>query len=263
MLLPGGLLENGVEKRDWAFRPANGALELRLAEVVDESGSMPQAVTLALSIALDRLAGGPATRERTAALCVADRQFLMRELERHLGFEQGWFHSDCPACGAQFDFLLDYRDLPIQLAGDHYPFAEVEVEGKQMVFRLPTGADQEILANIPEEEATDCLVRRLACEPETLETFDEKTVTAIEDALDRTSPAIVLAIQAACPECNANTEVNLDPYRALRNDGNQLLQDVHQIASHYHWSEADILELPRNRRLRYLELIDQTRGMVR
>ena len=40
-----------------------------------------------------------------------------------------------------------------------------------------------------------------------------------------------------------------------------LLADVHRLAWHYHWSEAEILALPRGRRAHYLALIDAARGM--
>ncbi|MBL8741651.1 MAG: hypothetical protein JNK04_11175 [Myxococcales bacterium] len=40
----------------------------------------------------------------------------------------------------------------------------------------------------------------------------------------------------------------------MRRDG--LLQDVHRIASRYHWAERDILALSWARRRRYLNLID-------
>ncbi|MCK7500249.1 MAG: hypothetical protein MZW92_65580 [Comamonadaceae bacterium] len=36
---------------------------------------------------------------------------------------------------------------------------------------------------------------------------------------------------------------------------------VHRLAWHYHWSEAEILALPRGRRAHYLALIDAARGM--
>jgi hypothetical protein len=35
----------------------------------------------------------------------------------------------------------------------------------------------------------------------------------------------------------------------------RLYQEVHHLALHYHWSEADILRLPRSKRLRYLGLL--------
>lgn len=41
---------------------------------------------------------------------------------------------------------------------------------------------------------------------------------------------------------------------------NVLYQEVHLMALHYHWSEADILRLPFSKRRRYLQLLAQHLG---
>ena len=266
MQLPGGLVENGTRRRDWAFRPLSGVLELALAEAGERAASTPAAVTQALALALDRLGGEAATPPRVAGLCVGDRQFLMRELDRHLGHEGGWFQAECGHCGARFDFRIDYADLPVQEAGAGYPQAQVDMDGRRLRFRLPTGGDQEILAGLPEAEAPRWLLRQLADAPEALaplgQTPGQDLIAAADAALDAIAPGIVLRVQAACPECGGGNEVELDPYRALARSSGSLLREVHQIATHYHWSEADILNLPRPRRQRYLQMIDRARGMV-
>ena len=262
MQLPGGLVENGTRRRDWAFRPLSGVLELALAEAGERAASTPAAVTQALALALDRLGGEAATPPRVAGLCVGDRQFLMRELDRHLGHEGGWFQAECGHCGARFDFRIDYADLPVQEAGAGYPQAQVDMDGRRLRFRLPTGGDQEILAGLPEAEAPRWLLRQLAAEPETLPEPKQDLIAAADAALDAIAPGIVLRVQAACPECGGGNEVELDPYRALARSSGSLLREVHQIATHYHWSEADILNLPRPRRQRYLQMIDRARGVA-
>lgn len=262
MQLPGGLVENGARRRDWAFRPVSGALELALAEAGEQAASTPEAVTRALTLALGRLAGEAATPPRVAGLCVGDRQFLMRELDRHLGHQGGWFQAECRQCGARFDFRIDYADLPVQEAGEGYPQAQVDMAGRQLRFRLPTGADQEILAGLPEAEAPRWLLRQLAEAPEALGSPGQDLIAAADAALDAVAPGIVLRVQTACPECGGGNEVELDPYRALARGSDSLLREVHQIAAHYHWSEADILGLPRARRQRYLQMIDRARGLA-
>ena len=255
-------MENGVRLRDWTFRPVSGALELALMAVVEEASNTPQAVTRALYLALDRLAGEVATPERVADLCVADRQFLMRELDRHLGCEGGWFQADCADCGARFDFHIDYAHLPVQEARESYPHARVDLDGRRLRFRLPTGADQEILANLPDAEARSWLLRQLALEPEALGTPNEAIIAGVEAALDAVSPGVVLRVQTVCPECGAGNLADLDPYHALSIHSDDLLMEVHQIAVHYHWSETEILNLPRRRRQRYLQIIDRAHGMM-
>lgn len=261
MQLPGGLVEHGTRRRDWAFQTLTGGLELALAEVSENAASTPQAVTLALHLALAELAGQAPSAERVASLCVADRQFLMRELERHLGFEGGWFQAGCRHCGEVFDFPLDYAELPVSEAGEGYPHALVERGKRSLRFRLPTGADQEVLARLPAAETSDWLLRQLAESEAELPELEADFVAQVEAALEAVAPAIVLSVQTACPHCGADNAVELAPYRLLDRRSESLLVEIHQLASHYHWSEAEILAMPRARRQRYLQLIDRARGM--
>ena len=262
MQLPGGLVEGGQRQRHYRFWPVSGALELTLAETAEVAASIPEAVTRMLALALKELGGKPVNEDRVAALCVADRQFLMRELDRHLGFDGGWFHADCAACTARFDFHLRYAELPVQEAGPDFPLATIEWQGRALRFRLPTGRDQEALARIPGDQARSWLLQQLSCESEQLGTVDETLVNSVEAALETMAPVVVVKVQAQCPECGVSTTVNLDPYRALLRQSDDLLLQVHRIARHYHWSETEILDLPHTRRQRYLEMIDRSRGMV-
>lgn len=262
MQLPGGLWEGDARRRDWAFRPVSGELELAVAEAGETSATMPLAVTRALVLALRHLAGDTPNETRVADLCVADRQFLMRELDRHLGSEGGWFEADCPQCGQRFDFEVAYAELPVQEAGPGFPFAQVDLQGRRFRFRLPTGADQQGLTAQPEARAQAWLLGRLMLDGESPEIPGQDLIAAAEGALESVAPGIVSKVQAACPSCGTVNEVELDPYRVLSRRTDSLLQEVHQIALHYHWSEAEILRLPRPRRLRYLRLIDRSRGMA-
>lgn len=262
MQLPGGVLENGVRRREWAFRPISGALELALAEAGETAASTPEAVTHALSLALRDIGGETATPQRVAQLCVADRQFLMRELERHLGHAGGWFQVCCGHCAEMFDFHLDYADLPVQEAGPGYPLAKVDIAGQCLEFRLPNGADQAALATLPDADMRPWLIRQLALPTMIPSALGMDALAAIETGLEAVTPGIVQQVQAACPDCGANNDVDLDPYRVLTHRSDSLLQEIHQIAVYYHWSEAEILALPRARRQRYLQLIDRARGMA-
>lgn len=70
-----------------------------------------------------------------------------------------------------------------------------------------------------------------------------------------------LALGSRCPSCQALLEVLVDPVALLRHElsGNRerLFAEVHTLAFHYHWSEAEILSLPRPRRWKYIELLNR------
>ncbi len=68
-----------------------------------------------------------------------------------------------------------------------------------------------------------------------------------------------LDLEVHCPECGEVFGFPFHPpgffIRRLRASLPLLYEDVHTLASHYHWSEAEILSLPREKRLMYLEII--------
>ncbi len=264
--LPGGLPTPQGVRRDYRFRPPDGRLQLRLAEIAEGADTMPRAVSQALEEGLAQLAGAAPTEALVDALCVADRQYLMRELWRLLGREAGWYDAACPQCSAPFDFYLDFADLPVKPAAEAYPHTRLEVGDQTLILRLPTGADQIRLLGLPPERRHGELLRSLvvtpALGPSWPETLPAEALAQIEAALEALSPALVLEVAAPCPECGKVSAVGLNPYGALFEGVGDLLGEVHRIASHYHWGEAEILALPQERRGQYLRLIDAARGMA-
>jgi hypothetical protein len=256
MLLPGGIVREGERRRGYAFRPVDGALEAALAEAAD-APNVPRAVTSVLAAALSELGGSPASQEAVRALAVGDRQFLVRQLSAHLGHDAVWLTAVCRACGESFDFQVRQAGLPVKEAGPGFPYAEAG----GLRLRVPTGADQEAIADLDDKEAVQALVARCrVAGPETEPDDDE--LAAAEAALEAVSPEVALAALAGCPACGTGNEVSIDPYLGLLTEGEELFDEVHRLASTYHWGEAEILSLPRSRRQRYLRRIDRARGLV-
>jgi len=276
MRLPGGILRDGVRRRDFAFRPLTGAVELALAEAAGADSPMPARVTAALASTLEHVGGEMAVPAAVADLSVGDRQFLMGRLAVGLGLGESWLTARCGRCGEQYDFSVNHSDLPVKEAGEGYPLAEVETSLGPCRFRVPTGADQEFLAGLDDEGvAFRCLVDRcLVALPghgengrshrDMVGAFSSDDVTRIEAALESVSPEVAVLVQAACPACGAPQGIDVDPYRALSLQSEvRLLHEIHILAATYHWGEAEILALPLERRRRYLDLIDRARGMAR
>lgn len=269
MRLPGGILRDGARRRDFAFRSLTGAVELALAEAGGADSSTPARVTAVLAATLENLGGEAPLQATVAGLSVADRQFLMGRLAMGLGLGESWLTARCGRCSEQFDFSISYRDIPVKEAREGYPFATVETSIGPCRFRVPTGADQEVLAGLDDDdEALQCLVSRCL---ETLPgqraaqtaAFTPEDVARIEAALEEVAPEVTMSVQAACPACGAPHVIDVDPYRALFHQaGWGFIEEIHLLASTYHWSESELLALPLDRRRRYLDLIDRTRGMA-
>ena len=75
------------------------------------------------------------------------------------------------------------------------------------------------------------------------------------------APDVGTRITTACPDCNADHEVDLSPYE-LGVDKDHLFGEIHTLAFHYHWSETDVLSLSHERRQRYIGMINRESGMI-
>jgi hypothetical protein len=261
MRLPGGIVRDGERRRHFAFRPVDGALEAALAEAV-AAPSLPAAVTAALAVALAEVGGEPATPAVVRELAVGDRQFLARQLSGHLGRGRVWLTATCTACGESFDFAVPQTELPVKEAGAGYPYAEVETPRRRLRLRVPTGADQEAIAGLGDDDAVRLLFERCLLAGDAAADADDGELAAAETAVEAVAPEVALAAVAACPACGAGNEIAVDPYLVLAVHPEELFVEVHRLASSYHWSEAEILALPRDRRRLYLRLIDRARGVV-
>ncbi|MCF8721642.1 hypothetical protein [Nitrospina gracilis] len=266
MALPGGVWNGKTLDRGFRFRDVTGALELELEEAVRQERSAPDRVTHVLALALQSVGGRKVDTQSVRNLSVADRQFLMRRLACHLNAEREWHSALCPSCKAVFDVRLRPSELPIKPAGDSFPFVTVPTRYGRLRFRVPNGADQECIAALDDEtRAVPVLLQRLLVEDESnaaaLE-FSEDDAAAIELAIESVAPELVVWVPTECPECKTETRVEINPYAHLQSGRNSLLREVHRLASAYHWSERDILQMPRDRRHRYLTLVEEARGMM-
>jgi hypothetical protein len=266
MMIPGGLADaTGALRRDCAFKPITGEVELALAEVANREAPPVERVTRALTLILEHVGGREADTELVDALCVGDRQSLMQHFMAHAGAGRIWLTATCHQCGAPFDFLIEPHLLPVKPAGPDFPVAEVETQVGRCRFRVPTGADQRAVEAFEDmDEAVATLLRRclVAVDDAPVASSDASFCAedreVIEAALEDSAPEVTTELQAACPDCEFQNTVSLDPYLGLECVGDAIFEEAHTLAWHYHWSEAAILALSRERRRRYLALIDRT-----
>ena len=271
MRLPGGLWHEGRLHREFAFRPLTGAVELTLAEASLEAPSMPEVVTRTLTSALQHLKHQEATPALIDALSVGDRQFLVQQLAGWLEMDATWMTAVCTRCREPFDFMIRFSELPVKAAGAGYPFAWVATSRGSACWRVPTGADQKAVAVVAaEQDAVRVLMTRCLVEisdhdagstAQWVAELRDDDRQQVEASLEAVAPEITTAVQVSCPACSQNSQVTIDPYLCLQHRQEAISADIHTIASTYHWSEAEILALPKKRRRLYLQLIDRARGM--
>lgn len=267
MRLPGGLWRDGERLRDFAFRPATGAVELAVAESTNRTDPPPGRVTAVLTEALAHIGGRPVEVADVRGLAVGDRQFLMRRLGALLGFDEFWLTATCDQCEAPFDFPIAPATLPVKAAARGFPFVEVDTSLGRRRFRVPTGEDQEAIADMADEGAAVRRVVGLCGVPAEGEKeapgdgFTDDDIADIDATLEEVAPEVATTALAACPECGHSGEVYIDPAVWMELGTGTILDDIHILASTYNWGEAEILALPRERRQRYLRMIERDAGM--
>ena len=175
----------------------------------------------------------------------------------------------CPAigCGKRFDVTFQIRDYLAQ----HQPRQARGVEpagepgwfqccGTPVSFRLPRGADQVKIARQPRPERE---LMRLCIRPETL---SARMLKRVESAMETLAPSLSHELAGTCPECGAEAALYFDVQQfvllELRDQAAFLYEEVHLLARAYHWSQAEILALPRSRRVRYAEMVRQERSLA-
>jgi len=268
VILPGGLPENGYVERRACFRPITGKTELALVEL-ERSAATPFYVSSVLLLVLESIGGRKVDAACVNSLCMADRQFLMLRLAALLGGEQVWLQASCGHCQALFDIEIRRCELPVKPAGSEFPSARLDIRGEEVEVCVPTALAQMEMAEMSDQDALRHLLQRCISKvngtpPDATwagELSDED-IAAIDQALEELSPAVCNELSVICPECNTAQSASLNHYDLAGVGSSSLYDEIHILAMHYHWSEEEILNMPRARRCRYLDLINRSKGAV-
>jgi hypothetical protein len=272
--LPRGLLDqSGGRHREAVLAPVTGQFELCLSESQELD---PLAVSGLLAAAFRRIGGyDPIEPAHAAALTRGDRDFALLHLRRSIFGNRLALVVGCPnpSCRAEADLTLSITELaptPAEPAPESWL---VDTPDGVVTLREPTGDDDAAVHGLDAATASAQLWSRLVVDVAGAGPLDAerwsglgpstKHALALSLATRRVSPT--LAFAAPCPSCRGWMEVELDPAALLASELgvalDRLFAEVHTLAYFYHWSERDILSLPRQRRWRYLELLArQTAG---
>jgi len=232
----------GEKLEDLAIDPLDGALPVAAARVLSACvGDIGR-------IHLDVLAW-PVNLRLQGLLAVTIASF---------GPEWIWStRCTAPGCEAAMDLPLALQDF---LAADVAERVECELaDGRNLPVAVPTGRDQlDWLGEVAPGE--DDMLRRLLPQGTVDEDLDLADHAAIERALVNADPLRTLEIETACPECGSDLTLPLDLEAAclvrLAGLRPRLLDEVHLLASAYHWSESEIMAVPAARRAAYLARIE-------
>jgi hypothetical protein len=282
-VLPGGYRDDkGVLHREAELAQLSGREEEMLAGMPEVA--TPSLVTRILSRCVRRIGSiRPVTEQMARSLLIADRQYLLLKL-RELTFGsrvEGTLSCPWPQCGTRVDVDFSIADVPVKPLAAVAAICRVELSPEavedaagtpqqSLSFRLPNGEDQEILAPAlarnPAEALTHLLERCLTGMETGGEDVHDRVARLssrarqeIERAMEECAPHVELEMALVCPECGREFTAPFDLqdffFGELRTSRDLLYRQVHYLAYHYHWSEREIMKMPREKRLAYIEVL--------
>jgi hypothetical protein len=274
--LPGAIwLDEGPPLRELTLRPLGPEDELFALDSAATLGPTERANAL-LERCLVGSAAGPGLMTR---LSMGDREAALLCLRKLSVGDRLEAIVTCPAsgCGALMELDLSVDHLLLGSAEEPLReyLAQVGVDGRTalVTFRLPTTADLAAASDAsredPDQGASDllsrCVIRIVRAGRDVApDSLDEAARDAISDAMADVDPQAVIELELTCPACGLGFTVPFDAgaYLVQEVDARaaSLLEAIHALALHYHWSEQEILRLPPGRRERYLELIARGDG---
>jgi hypothetical protein len=210
-------------------------------------------------------------------LSVGDREALLLQLRRATFGERLEAVLPCPSagCGERMELTLDVGDLLLPPYRDvrrwHDLTVDIDGAAYALSFRLPTARDIDRAAPIartdPAEAARElvrCSVRHSERDGTWVDpgALPAAVVTRLGAAMADLDPQAELDLDLRCPACEQRFSMLFDVATfflcELDGRGARVLEEVHALASHYHWSEREILHMPSSRRAVYLRMLDGT-----
>ncbi|SHF99450.1 hypothetical protein SAMN02745157_3300 [Kaistia soli DSM 19436] len=241
----GGLSRDG---RFWV-RALAGEDELAIADgLAEEQSAVEIASRLIGACVAD--AAGPIGFEAAEALSIGDREVLLRAI--HAATFGALIETQVACsddCGETIAFGLDL-DLLSEMPPEPGPMHRIRLGARTIACRVPTGADiRRALSH--NGSAAESLA--LACTDGKVGASEE-----LARALAELDPNAECTLSLACPNCGRTSTLWLDAFELLRRaiaEEGGIMRQVDRLARAYGWSEAAILDLPRDRRRRYCSLV--------
>ncbi len=178
-------------------------------------------------------------------------------------------HCREESCKELMEIALTMEDI----TGMHQSAEEgaclIPFGGRDYTFRKPTARDQMewLKQTYPgEEAAAEAMMRTLHIPGEATRANGEiptgsQWITAVNEGMKNQDPLVTMEMILFCPACNKENHYEPDleelTLTKLHKIQQGQLNNIHKLASRYHWSEAQIMALTPSRRNYYLTLIEK------
>jgi hypothetical protein len=226
----------------------------------------PCLVTNLLTRCAQTLSGAPPPEHVIWELPLSSRiQAILALSAAHSARPLAWrVRCHQPGCGAEGELELELAELEAFAArANSAKLVPLGIGNRKVWLRRPTGWDQRQWLEQGSELAP--VAASLLVNP----SFEELQADgidlgqigdSIDQAMDEYDPLVGFHLNVVCQECGRPTAQAPDLLAAaldrLWRVQFDLIEQVHRLASHYHWTEDEIAQVPQWRRQAYLACID-------
>jgi len=208
-------------------------------------------------------------------LPACDRDLLLAVIYNRIYGSRIDSSTTCVACDEVFDLNFKLANLMDTLASSiNTEHIQAQPDGSYLLpegicFRLPTAEDELAVAGMSREDAEIRLLELCLLAPgvRELEADGKDFLANIQSAMVALAPLVDTELDAKCPECSHLQKVHFDLQhfllKALCNDRNQLMRDLHMLASAYGWGLNEILSLARSQRKSLVAMVDMDETLKR
>jgi hypothetical protein len=218
---------------------------------------------------------GSLQRNDLVRLTACDRDRVLAVIYSRIYGSRVDSSATCVACGEIFDLHFDLADLmDTLLSSTETELTQTQTDRSYLLpegirFRLPTAEDELSVIGMSQEDAEKLLLQRcmLTHEIQDMEKDAEGFLTKIQSEMAALAPLVDTELDAKCPECSHTQQIHFDLQhfllQALCNERDQLMRDLHILASAYGWGLNEITGLARSQRKSLVAMVEMDETLKR
>lgn len=217
------------------------------------------------ALALLSGAAPESTEVELAAMPIGRRDASLLDLRERLFGSAFSGVTSCPACGEEIELAFEANEVRREPSFES-PSLQVDEGAYRVEVRLPSTKDLAAIDAMDDLEAARarlfaaCVTRAtLHGEPIAAHDLPARVVDLVTARMAQADPQADVQLDVDCPACAHAWREPFDVVTFLWNElsvfARRLLGEVHELASAYGWSEAQILDLSPARRNAYLEML--------
>ncbi|WP_426105220.1 hypothetical protein [Massilia sp. TSP1-1-2] len=202
-------------------------------------------------------------QEAAQALSVGQRDAHLLDLYQALFGPRIEVVAACPACAAMLELEVEPAGLRLPFAAHPARVMALDAGGHYITFRLPDSCDMAAAAACADPIAARNLLLERCVSAAAVDggalaahALPPEVVDAVARAMADADPQALTELALTCPSCahgwDAPFEIAHFLTEALGHWAARMLDQVHALATAYHWSEDAIFALTPARRAQYL-----------